>query len=527
MSVVRASLRCLMSPPLHSSVLPSLDFPDAELVFATVSAVGTPDHDVNEALVAHLRQLGYSVTEVSMSSMLPDVIDRFELDIQLRDEPEFSRVATRMDAGTKAREQIGGEVLALCAIQEINSSRQRESDAPLPTIRRAHVLRSLKHPDEVAALRKVYGDGFFLIGIHCPRELRRKFLEDDKYLSEDEAEELMLRDEDEGMGHGQHFVKTFHLADFFVAAKVNGDQEDPRAQIRKFVNLVFGDPHQFPTRDEQAMYLAFASALRSADLARQVGAVLTSSNGDVLSVGANDVPSAFGGLYWPGSHDQRDHVRGYDSNSKRREEILDDVLSQCASHFGVSEVPSELRAALASGPIGDLTEYGRAVHAEMEAIISCSRSGASSQGGTLYTTTFPCHNCAKHIVCAGIERVVFVEPYSKSQALTLHDDSIVCDPSETDIDATDATNCVRFEHFVGVGPRRFMDLFSMRLSTGAQIKRKSGADKVDWAPRFNSAPRIPMRPISYLDAEEAAVAELAAFDVPQPQPNDTISAKED
>lgn len=55
------------------------------------------------------------------------------------------------------------------------------------------------------------------------------------------------------------------------------------------------------------------------------------------------------------------------------------------------------------------------------------------KGATLYSTTFPCHNCARHIVGAGIARVVFVEPYTKSRAEQLHSDSIAiaeADPDE-------------------------------------------------------------------------------------------------
>ncbi|MCP2807341.1 deaminase, partial [Salmonella enterica subsp. enterica serovar Typhimurium] len=63
-----------------------------------------------------------------------------------------------------------------------------------------------------------------------------------------------------------------------------------------------------------------------------------------------------------------------------------------------------------------ITEYGRAVHAEMEALLSAARNGIAIRGGTLYTTTYPCHNCAKHIVAAGIKKVKFVEPYPKSYA---------------------------------------------------------------------------------------------------------------
>jgi deoxycytidylate deaminase len=71
----------------------------------------------------------------------------------------------------------------------------------------------------------------------------------------------------------------------------------------------------------------------------------------------------------------------------------------------------------------NLTEFGRDVHAEMSAIVSAARRGTSTEGAYLYCTTFPCHNCAKHIIAAGIRQVVYVEPYAKSFAAEFHLDS--------------------------------------------------------------------------------------------------------
>src|SRR5205807_7486580 len=72
-------------------------------------------------------------------------------------------------------------------------------------------------------------------------------------------------------------------------------------------------------------------------------------------------------------------------------------------------------------------EYFRAVHAEMAAIVDAARRGVPICDAVLYTTTFPCHDCAKHIVAAGIQRVVFIEPYPKSLAPELYLDSIAVD----------------------------------------------------------------------------------------------------
>lgn len=72
-------------------------------------------------------------------------------------------------------------------------------------------------------------------------------------------------------------------------------------------------------------------------------------------------------------------------------------------------------------------DYIRAVHAEMAALTDAARHGVSTKGCVLYTTTFPCHDCAKHIVASGIQRVVYVEPYPKSLVQEFYSDSITAD----------------------------------------------------------------------------------------------------
>jgi deoxycytidylate deaminase len=165
----------------------------------------------------------------------------------------------------------------------------------------------------------------------------------------------------------------------------------------------------------------------------------------------------------------------------------------------------KVEKALKGSRIRDLTEFGRAVHAEMEALLSCARARILTKGGTLYTTTFPCHNCAKHIVAAGIRRVVFIEPYQKSKAAELHKDSIRVGFSETEKDL-EAPSMVHFEPFVGVGPRRFFDLFSIGLGSGYPLIRKDkGGKAIAWTPNQGRL-RLQMLPVMYLDLELIASA---------------------
>jgi len=130
----------------------------------------------------------------------------------------------------------------------------------------------------------------------------------------------------------------------------------------------------------------------------------------------------------------------------------------------------------------------------MDALTDAARRGISTQEATLYTTTFPCHNCARHAVAAGIARVVYVEPYPKSRAVELHQDAIVLEPTSSD-------GRVRFEPFVGVGARLYQPLFRM-------MPRKDGGGRaVTWRAAA-AVPRLGMATPQYVNDEELTMFKL-------------------
>lgn len=53
----------------------------------------------------------------------------------------------------------------------------------------------------------------------------------------------------------------------------------------------------------------------------------------------------------------------------------------------------------------------RTVHAEMNAILQCAKFGASTDGAEIYVTHFPCLNCCKGIIQAGIKKVYYAVEY--------------------------------------------------------------------------------------------------------------------
>lgn len=61
----------------------------------------------------------------------------------------------------------------------------------------------------------------------------------------------------------------------------------------------------------------------------------------------------------------------------------------------------------------------RTVHAEAGAISYAARAGIRLYGATLYCTLMPCEPCAKLIINAGIQRVVYDKAYRKTEGIEL------------------------------------------------------------------------------------------------------------
>lgn len=312
-------------------------------------------------------------------------------------------------------------------------------------------------------------------------------------------EDLIARDEREERDGGQNVSDTFHRADFFIRA---WDTTVAREDLKRTMEILFGSPFRTPTRDEYGQFMAAGAALRSAEFGRQVGAAIATPDGSVIALGTNEVPVYGGGAHWEDLEGgNRDFEIG-DIDTNRRH--LDEIATQLSVRVDgrierlIQELPEndredaeKLRASLIeklpgdlrAGGLKDLTEFGRAVHAEMSAILDAARRGVSVADATLYTSTFPCHNCARHLIGVGIRRVVFIEPYPKSRAEALHNDAVTVDRSDPD------GRRVVFAPFVGVAPRRYLEMFdaAAREPLG-HLARKDADGKVQTFSRQTARP---------------------------------------
>ncbi len=480
---------------------------NAELVFGLVAPIGTDANKVAENLVSQLVEFGYKTTVVRLSDFIEPMSAMLGLSCELRDSPEHDRILTRIKAANAAYQafnvasepQDQNVMLALAAVEQIASARKERAPEDA-LLNEAHVLVTLKRSEEVAALRSVYGHGFHLIGVFAPEEERVRYLHRHKKMSIEEATNLVQIDANDHETGGQRTGEAFHLSDVFL--DVGAEHDEWKDQLGRFLDVLFSHPYKTPTRDEQAMFMAFAASLRSAQFGRQVGAAITSVEGDILSVGCNEVPKAGGGQYWEDdAGDERDHVKGHDSNDARKNAILDEIMNTLPGKLPQRE---QIRTAITKTSLFAITEFGRAVHAEMEAILSCARKGIPTVGRVLYSTTFPCHNCARHIIGAGIAKVVYIEPYPKSKARELHEDAMEVGESAR----TSNPFAIPFVPFVGISPSKYSLLFTAKPMYSQEVSRKlKSGHAINWQ-RSRTQLRTSMVPIPYVDREIRAISRL-------------------
>jgi deoxycytidylate deaminase len=175
--------------------------------------------------------------------------------------------------------------------------------------------------------RSVYGKQFVQISVHAPEDHRIKAIETKELQSHqglgsdvearNAAYALVKQDEMEGAeGFGQNVRDAFPLADVVIDAS---DRESCKTTLERFVRALFGDNKASPTHDKYGMYMAKSASLRSSAPGRQVGAAVFHPNGEIVSLGCNEVPKSGGGTYWSGDKgDARDFVEGSDTNDRKK-----------------------------------------------------------------------------------------------------------------------------------------------------------------------------------------------------------------
>lgn len=500
-----------------------MDSTDREAFVAIIAPIGVNVEQVISVLSEKSRQINYHPNVVKLTDILKKfgrVSDAFDNEIE--------RYKAYIAAGDKiCGDAKRGDILTMLGVMELlkNGRNGRNSDSQS---RRINIFRQIKRLEEYRHLERVYGRNIIFLGCFAAKESRVEYLVNKLRVTDrassitklqSQALDIISIDEDEdGHSFGQKIIDCYPKSDFILDCTNLKTLEE---SCERFFQIYFGHPFVSPTRDEYCSYIANAAAYRSLDLSRQVGAAIFGERGDVISMGCNEVPAPGGGTYWIHSqNDARDYTLGYDSNQRVREDMARDALFKLQKAGWFNEdvssktltqlVDMVFRKKTASddeeGPwkssmISDIIEYGRMVHAEMNALSDAARFNRSTQGATLYCTTMPCHMCSKLIIASGIKRVVYVQPYVKSLASELFSDSIIFDNDE------DGEDKVKFVTLKGVTPAGFKRAFSK-----SERRKNDDGTAVTWNKK-EAAPTFLTTIPYYLDNEIQSLSELLALEL--------------
>jgi deoxycytidylate deaminase len=435
-----------------------------ELVIALCGPMGSPLHEVAEKLQEMLKS-GFkyeTCTVIRLSKFIQEHAEKASKPIRT---PPAERRHDLISLGDEMRRSYGASVLAELAVHEIRIDRElnakdKATGQYIPR-RACHIIDSIKNQQELELLRTVYREALYVVGVFAPVGMRESALRD-QGLTSAEIAALMDRDSGEELDEGQTVEETFPQCDFFLRMDSNTETQ-LRSRVERFLHLILGTRVITPTRAETAMYAAASAAGNSACLSRQVGAAVTDDEGEVLSIGWNDVPKPFGDLYVTdlgadpnGDRDKRCWNHGGKCyNDEEKTLLAEHLLDALGEIIPTGQREKALQTVLKDKKLRGLIEFSRSIHAEMHAILTALRQkGDRVRGGRIYVTTYPCHSCARHIVAAGIKEVYYIEPYKKSLATKLHGDAMTENEQSGDK--------VKLVPYDGVAPSRYLTLFRMK-----------------------------------------------------------------
>ncbi len=252
--------------------------------------------------------------------------------------------------GNKLREERGLDVLAKRAIEKIKTQEYKKA-----------IVDGIRNPAEIDSLEKNLKH-FFLVAVDAPIKIRFERMvarsrESDPIRLEDF---LKVDKKDKGIGEkisGQGVGKCMARAKFVLMN--DGSLEAVEKKIeRLYADISLKIPPM--SWDEYFMTFAKVASQKSKDPSTKVGACIVDSEKRVAGLGYNGFPKRCNDNDFPMAREG-------------------DFLS---------------------------SKYAYMVHAEPNAILNSTKE---TKGCKIYVTLFPCNECAKYIIQAGIVEVIYLD----------------------------------------------------------------------------------------------------------------------
>lgn len=306
-----------------------------------------------------------------------------------------------------------------------------------------YIIEAFRNPYEIEYFRNRYHE-FYLFSINAPlskRKARNGFnsARDER----DSGRKLKAKE-----FYKQNISQCVHLSD--IAVNNAGSKNLFKRKLSKYFSLICRPGCITPEDDELFMQQAYCMSVKSNCISRQVGAIIIGKRGYIVGAGWNDVGAGqvpcglrrfndvrVGDIQFPiavkGEEDDfAKFIKNSESSYPYHCFCVKDEYSKFKTDKTFSKEDSDLSKWLKDNKVvpdereklheiavnsfsPKRLEYCRALHAEENAILQDSIiGGVGIEGGTIYTTTFPCELCAKKIYQSRIRKVVYTEPYPES-----------------------------------------------------------------------------------------------------------------
>lgn len=246
------------------------------------------------------------------------------------------------------------------------------------------IIESFRNPQELYYFREKYSF-FYLVAVVASREDRLRWSKIDKTVFEGIERREIKNDDIRSL----NVSRCIDIADIVISN--DGDLNGLFQKLLRYTTLILEPGCIKPTQSESLMHLAYGLSVRSNCLSRQVGAVITNSDGYVIGAGWNDVGE---GQLSCGIKKGMDYEEEYLKDDSIKIDQEENGYYVCVKKkYGETECPVVL-------------------HAEENAIMQLAMYGSgNSKASIIYTTTYPCPHCLKKISQIGVREVVFVEEY--------------------------------------------------------------------------------------------------------------------
>lgn len=225
----------------------------------------------------------------------------------------------------------------------------------------------------------------------------------------------------------QNVSSCLESADIFINNPIdNSSYVAIKRTLVRYISLMMCPGIVLPTNLERCMQIAYVSKANSGCISRQVGAVITDCDYQLLSVGWNQqpreqLPCLYRDLCELYAHHDPDGYSDYENSSEGEPSFQKTIENIVLNEYNKPNCILKEHGRnscfcfkdVYNGIMEDKNQvHTRALHAEETAFLNLAGdSKQRAKGGFLFTTSSPCVLCAKKSKYLGISKIYYVDPY--------------------------------------------------------------------------------------------------------------------